>query len=603
MQAIILAAGMGKRLGDLTSDRTKCMVEVNGTTLIERLLTQLSDFNLERIVIVIGYQGDKVVELIGDEYKGTKIVYVINPIYNTTNNIYSLYLAKDYLIEDDTLLFESDLILEKNIINKLIDNTYPNLALVDKYQSWMDGTVVTIDDDNNIESFVPKNNFKFEYIPRYYKTVNVYKFSKEFSDSHYVPFLIAYSKALGNNEYYEQVLRVITLLEKPNIKALPLDGEVWYEIDDIQDLDNAETLFADNNKKLQAVQRRYGGYWRYPELLDFCYLVNPYFPNEKMIEEIKANFTDLLRQYPSGLAVNSLLVAKYFSVNPHYITVSNGAAEIINAYISHSNLVTGGISPTFEEYRNRIQNDNLKVYFTPQTDDFTYTVDDLIRYFTDNPVEQLILINPDNPSGNFIPKPDLIKLLNWTHTNKIRLIVDESFVDFSTEGHLNSLIDNNILEKHPHLIVIKSISKSYGVPGLRLGVAATSNTELLNDIKKNISIWNINSFAEFYLQIYGKYEQKYVEACTIFKVERERFMKRLNTIPYLEVMPSQANYFMCRVKKGTATELTAKLLDKYNILIKDLTGKLGFENKEFIRIAVRNEEDNNKLVNALKNFI
>lgn len=600
MQAIILAAGMGKRLGDLTSDRTKCMVEVNGTTLIERLLTQLSDFNLERIVIVIGYQGDKVVELIGDEYKGTKIVYVINPIYNTTNNIYSLYLAKDYLLEDDTLLFESDLILEKNIINKLIDNTYPNLALVDKYQSWMDGTVVTIDDDNNIESFVPKNNFKFEYIPRYYKTVNVYKFSKEFSDSHYVPFLIAYSKALGNNEYYEQVLRVITLLEKPNIKALPLGGEVWYEIDDIQDLDNAETLFADKNKKLQAVQRRYGGYWRYPELLDFCYLVNPYFPNEKMIEEIKANFTDLLRQYPSGLAVNSLLVAKYFSVNPHYITVSNGAAEIINAYISHSNLVTGGISPTFEEYRNRIQNDNLKVYFTPQTDDFTYTVDDLIRYFTDNPVEQLILINPDNPSGNFIPKPDLMKLLNWTHTKKIRLIVDESFVDFSTEGHLNSLIDNNILEQHPHLIVIKSISKSYGVPGLRLGVAATSNTELLNDIKKNISIWNINSFAEFYLQIYGKYEHKYVEACTIFKVERERFMKQLNTIPYLEVMPSQANYFMCRVKKGTATELTAKLLDKYNILIKDLTGKLGFENKEFIRIAVRNEEDNNKLVNALK---
>lgn len=600
MHAIILAAGMGKRLGELTSDRTKCMIEVNGVTLIERLLTQLASLHISKVIIVVGYKGDKVIKLIGNEYKGTKIVYINNPIYDTTNNIYSLYLAKDYLLEEDTLLFESDLILEDKIIKKLIDTPYPNLALVDKYQNWMDGTVVTIDEDNNIESFVPKKNFKFEYIPRYYKTVNVYKFSKGFSNSYYVPFLKAYSKALGNNEYYEQVLRVITLLEKPNIKALPLEGESWYEIDDIQDLDNAETIFANKDKKLQTIQKRYGGYWRYPKLIDFCYLINPYFPTGEMIEEIKANFTELVSQYPSGLAVNSLLAAKYFSVNPNYITISNGASEIINGYMSNNIIVTGGVSPTFEEYRNRIKNEKLKVYFTPTTNDFSYTVDDLTEYFSANPIEQLILINPDNPSGNFISKLDLIKLLNWTEQKGIRLIIDESFVDFSTDGHLNSLIDNKILENYPHLIVIKSISKSYGVPGLRLGVAATSNKELMNEIKQHISIWNINSFAEFYMQIYGKYEHKYIEACAIFRDERERFIKELKAIPFLDVFPSQANYFLCRVKEGTATELTAKILDKFNIFIKDCTGKAGFENKEFVRIAVRNREDNNKLTEALK---
>ena len=137
----------------------------------------------------------------------------------------------------------------------------------------MDGTMVRLDDDNNIVNFVCKKAFKYRDADCYYKTVNIYKFSKEFSRTHYVPFLEAYTKALGNNEYYEQVLRVITLLDNCELKALPLTGQKWYEIDDIQDLDIAETLFAPEDKQLPLYHRRYGGYWRFPNLLDFCYLV------------------------------------------------------------------------------------------------------------------------------------------------------------------------------------------------------------------------------------------------------------------------------------------------------------------------------------------
>ena len=231
MQAIILAAGMGKRLKDLTRDNTKCMVEVNGQKLIDRLLHQLESRSLEKIVIVVGYKGDVLRDYIDTLDIKTPIEYVENPIYDKTNNIYSLALAKDYLVEDDTLLFESDIIFEDSVIDAILSDERETLALVDKYESWMDGTCVKLSDNDDIIDFVPGKRFDFDEKDEYYKTVNVYKFSKHFSESYYVPFLDAYQQALGENEYYEQVLRVITMLDDPNIKAKRLSGQKWYEID------------------------------------------------------------------------------------------------------------------------------------------------------------------------------------------------------------------------------------------------------------------------------------------------------------------------------------------------------------------------------------
>ena len=523
MQAVILAAGMGKRLGELTKNNTKCMIKVNGITLIERVLTQLSSLPLTRIIIVIGYKGEELRAFLGNTYNGLAIEYIENKIYDKTNNIYSLSLAKEELQKDDTLLIESDLIFEDSLFRLILDNPYPNLALVDKYETWMDGTMVRLDDENNIVNFIPKKAFKYSDAEQYYKTTNVYKFSKEFLTTHYVPFLEAYTKALGNNEYYEQVLRVITLLDNCDLKALPLTGQKWYEIDDVQDLDIAESLFAPSGKQVSLYQKRFGGYWRFPNLLDFCYLVNPYFPTRRMREEMKANFDILLTEYPSGMNVNSLLIAKYFGIKQRFACVGNGAAELIKSLMEKLSGNIGVVFPTFEEYPNRLDNRTV-IPYVPNNKDFTYTVEELQAFFEDKPVSSLLLINPDNPSGNFISIPDVQNLIRWTQRKNIRLIIDESFVDFSTEGKLNSLLSNDILEKNGHLIIIKSISKSYGVPGLRLGVLATSDTRLIDSIRKDVAIWNINSFAEFYMQIFGKYEDDYQRACKKFVVERERFV-------------------------------------------------------------------------------
>ncbi len=601
MQAIILAAGMGRRLGEFTANNTKCMLEVNGVRLIDRMLSQLNDLNLSRIVIVIGYEGQNLKNYLTKKYPSQEIEYVENPIYDKTNNIYSLWLARGYMAEEDTLLLESDLIFENEVLRAAINSENDSVALVSKYETWMDGTMVCINEDLDITSFIPKAAFRYSDTDKYYKTVNIYKFSKEFIVNHYLPFLDAYIKVLGENEYYEQVLRVITLIDKSGLKALPVNDLNWYEIDDVQDLRIAETIFATPEEKLKKLQNSYGGYWRFPKLKDFCYLVNPYFPKKRMIDEMKANFETLLREYPSGMGVNSLLAGKYFGIKQKYVVVGNGAAELIKSLMENHKGNLGVIYPTFEEYPNRHDTNRLKI-FHPNNEDFSYTASDIMNYFNDKEISSLLVVNPDNPSGNFISKSEIFKLAEWAQEMSIKLVIDESFVDFSEKGLNNTLLTNEILEKFPSLCVVKSISKSYGVPGLRLGILASSDENFIKCIKSDVSIWNINSFAEFYMQIYGKYEKDYAKSCEKFREEREIFEKELKSIPFLRIIPSQANYFLCEITdRFTSHELTLRLLTDYNLLIKDCSSKKGFPaDKQYVRIAIRNREDNRYLFEVLK---
>ena len=600
MQAIILAAGMGKRLGEYTKNNTKCMVEVNGVKLIDRVFKQLATLPISRVVMVIGYEGEKLRNYLGDEKEGLRIDYVENSVYNKTNNIYSLWLAKQQLQEDDTLLIESDLIFDDQMLPLICNHPEPNLALVAKYEPWMDGTMVLIDDDRNIINFVSKAAFDYSQIDKYFKTVNVYKFSRDFSRQKYVPFLEAYTKSVGNNEYYENVLRIISFLNSHDLKALPIQGLKWYEIDDKQDLDIAEALFSDPETLLRKYYTRYGGFWRFPQMLDFCYLVNPYFRRSRIIDELEANFRTLLGEYPSGMKVNTLLASKCWGVKEDYIIPGNGAAELIKALMENLGGTLGVVRPTFEEYPNRIAPERVVAY-VPDNRAFRYSADDLIAHFGTHPVDNLLLINPDNPSGNFIPRADLCRLAEWCEQRGTRLIVDESFVDFSEQWDQSSLLSNSWLETYPHLAVMKSISKSYGVPGLRLGILASADRALIARMKQQVSIWNINSFAEFFMQIFSKYEKDYQKACVKFIEVRADFMEQLQQISCLHVMPTQANFVLCEVLPPyTANGIALTLLKDHNILVSACSAKKGIAPNRYIRMAVRSRSDNNRLIQALK---
>ena len=600
MQAMILAAGMGKRLKHLTENNTKCMVKVNETSIIERALRILDRKGLSKIVLVVGYKGKKLIEFVEQLGIHTPLVYVWNYDYERTNNIYSLSLAKEYLCREDTLLLESDLVFEESIIDMLLEDKRTSLALVDKFESWMDGSCMVIDEADRILDFIPGKYFDFREKENYYKTVNIYKLSRQFSKNIYVPFLEAYEKAMGENEYYESVIKLIVMLDTSEIRVKRLNGQKWYEIDDVQDLDIAESLFEDDiEKRYNNFMKRYGGFWRYPHMIDYCYLVNPYFPNQRLTEEMTCNYSSLLSQYPSGREVDSIVTSNVFGVNKDYIVLSNGAAELIKIFMEEQSGTVGIICPSFNEYKERCEREVL--VYQPEGADLRYTENDIIQFF-DGKIQLLVLINPDNPSGNFIPISGVMKILEWAKQAGIKVLVDESFVDFAdlADGENiedNTLIREEILKEYKNLYVVKSISKSYGVPGLRLGVLASADEEKVNQIKKNMPIWNINSFAEFFMQIIPKYRKDYAAALVEFRKTRKDFLEKLEQIEYLKAVPTQANYVMCEVIGRSAGEICICLFEK-GILIKNLTEKVK-NDRQYIRIAIRTREENNQVLKIL----
>lgn len=356
---------------------------------------------------------------------------------------------------------------------------------------------------------------------------------------------------------------------------------------------------TEDEKLLKTYYSRYGGFWVYPDMLDYCYLVNPYFNRSKIIDEMEANFRTLVSEYPAGMNVNSMLASKCWGVKSEYVIPGNGAAELIKILMENLKGKVGVIRPTFEEYPNRMLDERV-VTFVPDDEEFRYDEDDLIRFFSENRVETLLLINPDNPSGIFISKNGVLKLAAWTKQCGMKFILDESFVDFSVGFEDNSCIDDKLLEENPQMFVVKSISKSYGVPGLRLGILCSSDVDSIAKMKKQVSIWNINSFAEFFMQIYPKYREDYTKACCQFIETRDDFEKELRKIPFIKVMPSQANFFFLEVLPPfKPKQLCSILLKKYDILASACLAKKGIEANRYMRIAVRNHGDNEMFIKAL----
>lgn len=602
MQALMLAAGMGKRLGKFTNNNTKCMVEVAGKKLIDRAIEAVKLAGINKFTLVVGYEGQKLIDYINSKYSncGIEFSFINNKDYATSNNIYSFYMAKDLVENEDTILLESDLIYDVSLIKKVVEHPAKDVVTVAKYQSWMDGTLVMMDENNNITQFVDKSDMKYEILDQYYKTVNIYKFSKEFCKNIYIPFLEAYMKAYGLNSYYETPLKVIAHVAKTPLVAYEVGDLPWYEIDDEQDLDISEVMFGSGKKKYDNIISKFGGYWRYSKMLDFCYLVNPYFPPKAMLDKIKQEMPVLLTSYPSGLNMQNMNAERIFKVNQENILVGNGAAELINALgLTLTGKVAVGL-PTFNEYVRCFRNCELVKIDNSQWD-YSHNLQYLKEITRE--VDTLMIVNPDNPSGYTLSKEEIEELLDEANKNSCKIVIDESFIDFANSDKRYSLLSNEILSRFTNLIVVKSISKSYGVPGLRLGILASYDKVLLKKIRDLMQVWNINSFAEYYLQIYNLYEKTYLSSCDKIASERTRMIKELRKIDGIKVYDSEANYVMIDLKKVSSYDFCVKMLNTYNILIKDLSSKNYFNGKNFIRVAIRRKEENDKLIDAMEKEI
>ncbi|MCD7726100.1 MAG: NTP transferase domain-containing protein [Clostridiales bacterium] len=553
MQALILAAGMGKRLKDLTANNAKCMVKVGNETLIERAVKILDKKQLKRIIVVLGYEGEKLKNYIQQLDIISPLEFIDNPIYATTNNIYSFWLAKEFMQQDDTILLESDLIFEESVIDALMQDQRPSLALVDKRESWMDGTCVTLDSSDHILELIPGKKLDYRGKDQYYKTVNIYKFSQVFMKETYLPFLKAYMSAMGRNVYYETVLGLIIQLNGCELRAKRLEGQVWYEIDDVQDLHIAESLFEpDPEKKYQYIIDRRGGNWRYPKLIDYTFPYNSYYPTKGLMEEITSNGMDLLSSPPSDITYVRELLGKYYGIRENYMRAVRNIWAI---------------------------EDILKA------DGILYT----------------ILDDPIGMKKIFRTSHKVQTILTQARVQGEIVLVDESVLEAVLPERMDSFLTNELLEQYRDvLIVYKDLGRAYSMPGLSVFMAAGAG-EKIQTLLDRIETDCISSFAEFYLQIAEKYKGELQDAVLRMRKDYEAFIEGLLAVSYIRSCDGLADYIVCQLDEKLDCKALLVYLLQNNLLVSELSDVSGNET-HYIGLAVRTETENQYLLSKLLEY-
>ena len=589
MKAIILAAGFGNRMSPLTNDTHKTLLKVAGKSIIDRILDSLGRNNVIDIVLVTGYKNEELVNHVLSNYPGFNFQFVHNSKYRETNNIFSLALAfQEITFDQDILLIESDLIYKEGVIETAINSKYENVALVSPYVIGLDGTVVQVLDNQITNIFPPHlQDEKFNLYDKF-KTLNIYKFSKEFCIGEFNKLLVYYANTIDDNCYYELILGILIYMQKKAIHCEIIQNENWVEVDDPNDIENAEFVFDEKNR-INILENSFGGYWNY-DIIDFCFIRNMYFPTKSMLAEISNNLVDLLTNYGSKQFILNKKLSYVLQINPERLIVLNGAAQVYpilrNLFANKKALIP---SPTFGEY-NRIF-DKIELY----NDDGEY---DLENKFSN--VEIVVIVNPNNPTGTII-STDKIAAYIRENPNKI-FIIDESFIEFSGQLSIINIIETESLK---NVLVIRSMSKNYGLPGVRLGFVYTLNNELYANISSNIPIWNLNSISEFYLEIILKNKRSLSISFEKTKTDRDNFIRELKCIKYINrVFESGANFILFNINNELykSSDLANYLLKKHSIYIKDVTDK--FDKSEFMyyRVAVRLPNENSILINSINAY-
>ena len=247
IKAIFLLAGSGTRLKPLTDNLPKCLLEINGVSILNRALDILVDTNkIDEIILVVGFEKNKIKDSIGDNYRGIKVTYVDNDDYDKTNNVYSLWLARQHL-DTDFILLEGDVIFDPQIANKLLSGRISKAAVSKFDPELMNGAIVSINNlEKTINFFISKEIQKQENISHLdkYKTINLYYFTKEFFEKYFRPLLSFYIENIGKNIFYESVLGALSYFKIP-IYAEVIDEKIpWFEIDTAEDLEIATRMFS-----------------------------------------------------------------------------------------------------------------------------------------------------------------------------------------------------------------------------------------------------------------------------------------------------------------------------------------------------------------------
>lgn len=350
-------------------------------------------------------------------------------------------------------------------------------------------------------------------------------------------------------------------------------------------------------EKYEYISKQHGGYYRH-NFTDHAYLYNLYFPPKEIFNHLKDNIYNLVLNYPMAQDALAELIGDIIDQPAKKIVVGNGAAEIIK-------ILSGSLAkkmivpvPSFNEYVNAAPKGSV-VEFPLDFPSFNLDVDKFAAEAIRIGADMAIVITPNNPTSILVPKADLIRLAGKLKQHNCMLIVDESFIDFAENKEKISLEQD--VNKFTNMAIIKSMSKAYGICGLRIGYMLTANNKFAESVRNGIHIWNINGFAEEFLRILPEYKQKFEVSCERVKKDRDAFYNKLCAIDGMIVFKPDANYIYCRLPNEALSGpvITKRLFIKHNIYIKDCVGKTQPEADRYIRISSRTSEENNLLVDAL----
>ncbi len=235
--AVLLAAGTGTRLQPLTDDAPKCLTEVGGVPILGRLVRCLSERGFVRLIVVVGYLGDCIREYLKRYAGDLSVEFIVNPLYETTNNIYSLWLARDH-VREAFLLIESDIVFDSCLLAEMV---VPDRIAVARFRPWMRGTTVTLDGSGRVVAFQDGGGAR--PLTDAYKTVNIYSLSM----ATWRKALVRLDRRVSDNktgDFYEVVFAGMAADGDLTFDAVRFDSARWYEIDTLDDLREAELLFS-----------------------------------------------------------------------------------------------------------------------------------------------------------------------------------------------------------------------------------------------------------------------------------------------------------------------------------------------------------------------
>ncbi len=592
MQAVILAAGRGRRMEPFSSSCHKALLDVGNSTILGRALDSLLAAGVSPITVVTGYRSDDVAAFVSAKYPGAPIHFIHNDRFEDTNNIVSLALALDHVSSDDHLiLIECDLLFAPHLVTDLLDDPHDNVAMVDQYRTGMDGTVVSLEGSYITGVFPTSSQGPYFSYHDKFKTLNIYKFHRDFCHKVLRPVLSAYANNVDANCYYELVLGMLANVPAHRISGHVVGSTDWVEVDDPNDLVVAR-FFFDPGSRSSALDRSFGGHWSL-DILDFSLPRNAYFPPPALNAGLRHGLVDVITGYGSSQEVLDEKVALLLGCTPGHVRLLNGASQaypILSQRYRDARVLIP--SPTFGEY-SRCFPQARRYLDAPGID-----LDDLAGCAAE--ADLVVVVNPNNPSGTTISTTWLYDLA--ASTPSTTFLIDESFLAFSGESSILDLLERAPLD---NVMVLTSLGKALGVPGLRLGYVYSRNPEILRSFSELMPIWGVNALAEFFLELVIKFRKDLEESIALTIGQRSWMMGALNELEQVRtVHDSGANFLLVEFegKDGTVTsKLRRDLLAQFRIEVKDVSDRY-HDHCPRLRLAVRTMEDNNRLMQALRSL-